>query len=176
MRVQQERRAVQPDGRLAGAGTALHDEGRPWVARNQPVLIRLNRRDDVPHPGFAGTLELLQEEVVHRDERLGDRPVERFVADVEQLPALRSEAAPKGDPVRLGRGRGVERPGGRRLPVHDDRLPVLIVHPAPADVRRVGHRLDVDPAEAEPLLGVLERPETTGVPRVERFACDVVDH
>jgi hypothetical protein len=78
--------------------------------------------------------------------------------------------------VRLGRGRGVERPGGRRLPVHDDGLPAFVVHPAPADVRRVGHCLDVDPAETEPLLGLLERPETTGVPCVERLACDVVDH
>ena len=166
---------MQPDGRLAGAGTALHDQRRPRVACDETVLIRLDRRDDVPHPGFPGALELLQEEVVDGEHRVGDGPVERLVADVEERPALRTEATAESDAVRLGRGRGVERSGGRRLPVHDDRRPALVVHPAPTHVGRVAHRLDVDPAEAQPLFGVLECLQATGVPGVHSLACDVVD-
>ncbi len=121
-------------------------------------------------------LELLQEEVVHGDDRVGDGTVQCLVADVEELPALCAEAAAERDPVWLGGRRRVERPGGRRLPVDDDWLPTLVVHPAAADVRRVGDRLEIDPSEAQALLRVLERLQATCVPRVERLAGDLVDH
>ena len=49
------------------------------------------------------------------------------------------------------------------------------MHPAPAHVGRVAHGLDVDPAEAQPLFGVLECLQATGVPGVHSLACDVVD-
>ena len=67
VRVEQERGAVQPDGRLARPGTALHDERRLGLARDQVVLVGLDRGDDVAHARVAGAVELLEQEVVDGD-------------------------------------------------------------------------------------------------------------
>src|SRR5205814_10149054 len=61
--VEEPGRAMQADCRLAGAGTALYDERTLRLGRDQPVLVRLDRRDDVAHPRIAPPVELLEQEV-----------------------------------------------------------------------------------------------------------------
>src|SRR4051794_41733904 len=115
MRVQEPRRAVQPDRRLAGSRTPLYDERAVGIGGDQAVLVGLDRRDDVAHPRVATAIELLQEEIGNA-RALDGTPVKRLVGDVEELAALRPEAAPLRDAVRILRRRGVERPRRRRLP------------------------------------------------------------
>ena len=110
---------MQADCRLAGAGTALYDERTLRLGRDQPVLVRLDRRDDVAHPRIAPPVELLEQEV--RDACAFDRAaVEGFVGDVQESPAVGPEAAPLLHPVRRFGRRGVERPRCGRLPVDDE--------------------------------------------------------
>ena len=47
------------------------------------------------------------------------------------------------------------------------------MHPAPADVEAADGLLEVEAAEAEPLLGVLEGPQPLGGPRVHRRLRDL---
>ena len=116
---------------------------------------------------FAAALELLEEEV--RDRCAFDRgAVERLVRDVDDAPAVGAVAAPLRDALRILRRRRVERPCRRRLPVDDEHLLPLVVHPAPADVERPQRRVEREPAEAQPALGVLEGADTPLRPRLHR--------
>ena len=133
VRVEEPRGAVQADRRLAGARPALHDERALGLGRDQPVLVGLDRGDDVAHAHVAAAFELLEQEV--RDARALDRaPVERLVGDVGETPALGAEAASLLDAVRRLRRRRVERPRRGRLPVHDERL--VLDRRAPSGGRR----------------------------------------
>ena len=172
VRVEQERGAVQPDGGLAGARPALDHERRRRLGRDQPVLVGLDRRDDVAHVHVAVALELLEQEVAD-GRAVEDRAVERLVGDVDHAPPVRAEAAAQADAVRIDGRRGVERPRRGRLPVDDDLPALLVVHPAAPDVERPRHLLEVEATEAEPLLGVLERPQALGGPRVHRGLRDL---
>ena len=51
--VEQVGRPVQRDGRLAGARPALHDQHPGRCRPDDPVLLGLDRRDDVAHPAGA---------------------------------------------------------------------------------------------------------------------------
>ena len=67
-------------------GPALDDQRRLGLAGDQPVLVGLDRRDDVAHVRLAAPLELVEQEVAaHRPE---PDAVELLVAHVEQPPAL----------------------------------------------------------------------------------------
>jgi hypothetical protein len=116
--------------------------GPPWndqhpfgLARDQPELVGLDRRDDVAHVLVAAAFELLEEDVGNAVDDVSGRPVQRLVVEVEQGAALGAEAPAAREPLRVCDGRGVERPRGRRLSVDDDRR-LLLVHPAPPDVER----------------------------------------
>ena len=172
LRVEQPRGAVQADRGLAGAGAALDHERRVRVVRDQPVLVGLDRRDDVAHVHVAVALELLEQEVADGG-TVDDRAVERLVGDVEQPAAVGAEAPAQRDAVRILRRRRVERARGRRLPVDDDLPLLVVVHPAAADVERARHRLEVEPAEAEPALRVLERAQALRRPGVHRRLRDL---
>ena len=148
--------AMEADSGLAGSGPSLDDERRDGLARDQAVLICLDRGHDVAHPALARAVELLQQEVVDARERVLERAVERLVAQVEEPSALRAKAAAERDAVRVVGCRRVEGPGRRRLPVDDERLGVVVVHPSPPDVDGRARALDVDAAEAEPALRVGE--------------------
>ena len=163
---------MEADGGLARARAALDDERRLRRARDQLVLVGLDRRDDVAHPRVARPLELLEQKVVHR-RRVGERAVERLVADVEQCPPARAEAAPEGDAVRGDRCGRVERPRRRRLPVDDERAARVVVNPAAPHVERVACPLGVDTTEAEPLLGILEGAQAACRPALDRFGPDL---
>src|SRR5438067_1827506 len=79
--------------------------------------------------------------------------VERLVGDVEQPALLGAIAAAHGDALRLLRRRGVERPRRGRLPVDDERVVLVVVDPAAADVERPRRPVERQPAEDEPPLG-----------------------
>jgi len=164
--------AVEADGGLAGAGAALDHERPVGIVGDQPVLVALDRRDDVAHVHIAAALQLLQEEVAHAG-AVERGPVEALVGDVEQAPALRTEAAAQRHPLRVGRSRRVEGSCRGRLPAHDDLLLLLPVHPAPAYVERALDALEVESAEEEAALGVLEGGETPRAPRVQRGLRDL---
>jgi hypothetical protein len=172
MAVQQIRRAVQADRRLAGSRPALDDERRRRRSGDQAVLVGLDRGDDVPHVQLAAAFELLQQEISDRG-AVDDRAVERLVRDPDHTAAFGAKPAAQCHAVRILRRRRVERARGRRLPV-DDQLPsFLVVHPAAADVERRRYLLEVEPAEAEALFGVLERPESLRRPGVHRRLRDL---
>ena len=92
LRVEQPRGAVQADRGLAGARAALDHERRVGLVGDQPVLVGLDRRDDVAHVHVAVALELLEQEVADRG-AVDDRAVERLVGDVEQRAARRCGSA-----------------------------------------------------------------------------------
>ena len=144
--VDQPRRAVQADRGLAGAGAALDHERPLGRAGDQAVLVGLDRRDDVAHVRVAAALELLEQEVAHAG-AVERRAVERLVGDVEQPAALSPEAPAQRHALRILRRRRVERSRGGRLPVDDDLLALVVVHPAAADVERALDGLEVEAAE-----------------------------
>ena len=73
---------MQADGCLAGARAALDDEHAVRVVRDQPVLVGLDRRDDVAHVRVTVPLELLEQEVTDRGS-VENRPVEGLVREVD---------------------------------------------------------------------------------------------
>ena len=86
---------------------------------------------------------------------------------------MRAETAAERDALGVaGRGR-VERPRRRRLPVDDEDLVAVVVHPAAADVERPRRPVDVEPPEDEAAVGVLERPQAAARPRLERERGDL---
>ena len=54
---------MEADRRLARSGAALDDEDAVRLARDQAVLVGLDRRDDVAHVLVAAALELLEQDV-----------------------------------------------------------------------------------------------------------------
>ena len=111
-------------------------------------------------------LQLFEQEVADAG-AVERRAVEGLVGDVEQLASLGAKAAAERDALRILRRRRVERPRGRRLPVDDDLVALVVVHPAAADVQRPLDRLEVEPAEEEAAFGVLEGGEPFHRPGVE---------
>ena len=158
---------MEADRGLAGARAALDHERTIGRMRDQPVLVGLDRGDDVAHVAFAAPLQLFEQEVA--DARTVERrAVEGLVGDVEELASLRPEAPAERDALRILRGRRVERSRGGRLPVDDDLVALVVVHPAAADVERPLDRFEVEPAEEEAAFGVLEGGEPFRRPGIER--------
>ena len=163
---------MEPDRGLPRPGAALDHERAVGRVRDQPVLVGLDRGDDVPHPLVPAPLELLEQEVADAG-AVERRAVERLVRDVEERPPARPEPTAEGHALWIDRRRRVERTSRGRLPVHDETVAALVVHPAPPDVERGLERLEVEPAEAEPALGVVVRREPARGPRVERRLGDL---
>ena len=155
MLVEQECGAVEPDGRLAGARTALHDQARLEGRADDRVLFGLDRRDDVAHLAGPGPAELGEQRVGHAA-RTGERVgiVEVLLEHVRELARREHEPAAPREAERVGEGRPVERCRNPRPPVDDDRRAAVVLDVAPADVPAVAPLL-VDAAEAQhggPLL------------------------
>jgi len=83
----------------------------------------------------AGTLDLLAQQVRAQPERLA--ALEVLVLVRRQLPVMEAEAAPQSHAHPVGGGGPVERPGDRRPPVDDDRIPIVVADVAAADVERL---------------------------------------
>ena len=69
--------------------------GPPWIdedafrlARDQAVLVGLDRRDDVAHVLVAAALELLEQDVRDAVDDVAGGAVERLVVEVEQPAAF----------------------------------------------------------------------------------------
>ena len=157
---------MEADRRLPRSRSALDYEDASGFVRDQPVLVGLDRLDDVPHPLVAAALELLEQEIPDRG-AVDDRAVERLVRDVEQPPPVGPEAAAQRHAVRVLRRRGVERPRRRRLPVDDDDALVVLVDPPAADVERVA-LVHVDPTKTDSALRVLVAAKRLGLPLLQR--------
>ena len=124
VRVQQVRGAVQGDGRLAGARTALHDERAAQLGADDRVLLALDRRDDVAHPAGAARGQPGQQRT------LAGQPaqpcvgvpgqqveVEHLVLDARDGAPARDHVPATHDAVGVRGGGPVERLRGRRAPV-----------------------------------------------------------
>ena len=136
---QQVRGPVQRDGGLAGAGTALHDEDLVDRRPDDDVLLGLDRGDDLAHgagPLGADLGEHRVGDAAGDDGRVGI--VEMFVEVGGQLTAIEHELPAQIDAERVGAGRPVEGRGDRRPPVDHDRVVVLVLDVAPADVPPLG--------------------------------------
>ena len=172
-RVEEPRRAVQPDRGLAGARAALDDERAVRVVRDQAVLVGLDRRDDVAHVRVARRARAPRAGSRRRAAPSTIEPSSASSAmSSRRRPSVRKRRRSV-TPVRVLRRRRVERARRGRLPVDDELLLLLVVHPAPADVERPADRLEVEPAEAEAALGVLVRAQPLGRPRVHRGLRDL---
>jgi hypothetical protein len=136
---------VQPDRRLARARPALdHERARPPV-RDQVVLLRRDRRDDLAHLADALARDVVDDrlrEVVGLAgaDPLVDEAEHRAVLDVQAPPALHA--------ARVLRRGGVERLGRRRPPVDRQQPVVAAGDGVPADVQR-SLPLPVDPPEVQ---------------------------
>jgi hypothetical protein len=79
---------VQAHRRLAGSGPALDDQDAVRLACDQPVLVGLDRRDDVAHVLVAAALELLEQDVGDAVDDVSGGAVERLVVEVAEAAAL----------------------------------------------------------------------------------------
>ena len=176
---------MEADGGLARARAALDDEEAFRLARDQAVLVGLDRRDDVAHVLVAAALELFEQDVGDAVHDLARGAVERLVVEVEQLRPVDAEAPAQRHALRIRDRRRVERTRGRRLPVDHERR-VVLVHPAPPDVERRVRPVDVRagrsrgrgrcPRSREPASRVLPRTTPPGTrarrpPRRARSSC-----
>ena len=121
VRVEEVGRAVQGGDGLAGTRPALDDEDPGQVGADHPVLLGLDRGDDVGHPPGARAGH-------RRDERglAGQRAfvfigqfvqIEYFVVDAGDLTEPRVDMAAADKANRVARGGGVESPCGGGAPV-----------------------------------------------------------
>ena len=164
--VEQVRGPVQRDDGLARARTAGDLGDAAGGGADRLVLVALDGRDDVAHLPAAAAGERRHQGAVPDDDdvlrRLGHHEV---VLDADDArPAAAQDATPD-DPHRFDRGGPVEGSRGRRPPVDDERLVLVVAHPEPADVpdlplgRRGVLGAEVEAAEDEALvLGVDGRP------------------
>ncbi len=160
---------MQRDRRLAGAGAALHDEHAAEVGADHPVLLGLDRLDDVAHPPGAGGADGGEQGRLAGQPFTaagGQRDVEDLVVEGDHRAVVGADVAPAAYPVRVGGGRQVERPGGGRPPVDQQRVvrAGVVEDPDAAHVAHVvGAGVEVEAAEAEPRLHRRELGELFGV-------------
>ena len=133
--VEQVGRAVEGDDGLARAG-ATRDLGDATCAgADGLVLVGLDRRDDVAHALAAAAGQGRHERAVPDDDEvvrgLGDHEV---VLDADDDRAAAAQDTTAQDAHRLRRGRTVEGGRGRRAPVDDERLVVVVTDAEAPDV------------------------------------------
>ncbi len=164
VRVEQVRRPVQRDDRLAGARSAVDDECAARPGPDDGVLVGLDRAEDVPHPCRAGRPEGGDERrlVVERGVPLETVGREHLVPVVGDLPESPPVPAAAEQPHRLGVGRAEERLGGGGAPVDEQPAAGPVGEPEPPDVDRalVGDH----PAQAQVEVEAAQRPQPGGQP------------
>ena len=168
--VEQERRAVQRDDRLAGAGAAGDRDDALAGRADRLVLLGLDRGHDGVHRPVAGPRELRHQGALADDRQVGlDAVVEQLVLDAEHPCAAAAQHPAAYDVVRGGGGGLVEHRGSRCPPVDQQRLALGVAQPDPADVARLGVALgaQVEPAEDQSLVGGVELGDA---------ACGLEDH
>ena len=170
--VEQERRAVQRHGGLAGAGTALDHEGAGHGRTDDRVLLGLDGGDDVAHAARAAGAERGEQrafalERVPEPGLLERLDVENVVFDRRDDAALGGEVAALDDARGVGGGRGVERASGGGAPVGEQGSVIRIGKADAANVERVA-RHQVQASEAQPVLDGVELRDAVLVERGER--------
>ena len=127
---------MEGDGRLARAGTALDQDDAGQGRPDDLVLLPLDGGDDVGHPAGARPLQGGQQgALADQDEVVPvGSAVRQLVVEAGEPAAPQDEVAPADQAHRRAGGRPVERLGGRRPPVDDQRLVVLVGDRHPADV------------------------------------------
>ncbi len=165
--------AVEGRDGLAGAGAALDDEGAVQAGADHPVLFGLDGGHDVAHAAGALAAEGGQQRGL-ADETAVDPAVDAVAVEVEHLvvdaddrTALGPQVAAADQRAGVGRGGGVEGPGGGGPPVDQDRLVLLVAQPDPADVEGLFEDV-VDAAEAQP-------PRSTPLSWASLLACSWAD-
>ncbi len=160
---------VEGNGRLAGAGAALHDQHPAERGTDDLVLLALDRGDDVGHPAGPGTVEGGEEGGWTADGQVADDELARcglppgdahplfdeldtvfgqgepLVLDPHDLAALEGEVAAEDESLGVATGGPVEGLGNRGPPVDDERLVVCSVDGQSTDVEGLGVR---DPVRA----------------------------
>ncbi len=137
MRIQQVRSTVQRNGRLAGTGTALHNQHAGDFGTDDAVLLRLDGGDDVGHAtGALGAQRGKQRTLALQ---LGlligqQRSVENLVFDANDSAALGRQVPAGAGSERSRRGGLVERARLRHTPVQQDGLLVGIPQPDASDI------------------------------------------
>ena len=181
--VQEVRGTVEGDDRLAGAGAAadLGDAARGGA--DGLVLVALDRRDDVAHLAAAAAGQGGDERpVAEHDDVLGRLGDHEVVLGADDGGALAPQHPASHDTHRVDGGRAVERGGGGRPPVDDERLVVVVTHaeaPDVADLALVRGGLlgaEVQPAEHEPLVLLLDRGAAPGGGEDEGVALEEAGH
>ena len=127
--------AVEGDGGLAGARTALHDQRLVDRRPDHDILLGLDRRHDLAHRTRPGGADLGQHRIgdAARDVA-GRRVVEVLVEIGDQLALVEREPPPERHAERVDGGRPVERRRDRRPPVDDDRVVGVVLDVAAPDV------------------------------------------
>jgi hypothetical protein len=138
-------------------------------AADHPVLLGLDRLHDVGHPpGPAGLQRGQQRRLAGRPTgpgRVPGMPVEHLVVHRDYLAQPGPDVPPAPHAVGRDRGGDVERPRRRRPPVHQQQVVVAVVihDPEPPDVPALAV-LEVQPAEAQAVLGRVELPDPVREP------------
>ena len=134
--VEEEGDPVERDHGLARSRSAGDDERAGRRRSDDPVLIGLDRRDDVAHAFAVRSLQRSEERPLARrrfePELLRGARIDELVHDVDDARAVREDGAASRDAFRLRGRRAVERRSGRRAPV-DEQHVVVIDHRHPAD-------------------------------------------
>jgi hypothetical protein len=157
--VEEVRRAVQRHDRLARAGATADGDDSLGRCADRAVLLGLDGGNDRVHRPVAGAGQLRHQRALTDDRQIGPGlGVQELVLDADDLLALAAQHASPDHVVRRGRGRLVEDGGGRRPPVDQQRVAVVVAQPDPPDVARlrVDPLVQVEPAEHQPLVRGVE--------------------
>ena len=123
--VEQERRAVQRDHRLAGAGAAADRDHALGGRADRLVLLGLDGGDDRVHRPVAGPGQLGHQRALADDRQVGlGLGVEQLVLHADHRGPGAAQHPTAYDVLRLGGGGLVEHGGGRRAPVDQQRVAV----------------------------------------------------
>jgi len=171
--IEQPGRAVQTDGSLAGARSALDAQRYAYVGTDDDVLLRLDRGDDVAHGSHPWPLDLAGENLAPEGGPVRCcvliASTEPLVLKGGQLTSVDAETPAQAHAHRLGPGRAVEGGGDVGPPVDDDGVAMGVRHVASSDVpalgRRGPRRMLVDPAEEQAGGRVVDQGLRTAVKR-----------
>ena len=169
--------AVQRDGRLAGAGSTLHEQDAGQGVANDLVLLTLNRRHNVAHATGAGPAQCGEQRARSAEGEttfdqaffgrgalgsLGDVQFtigvgEVLIFDAHHFPAANGHVTATREPERLNSRGAVEGFGDGGAPVDDERIEVVVGNGQATNVKRLALAATVivevvDTAEEEGLV------------------------
>ena len=157
--VQQVRGPVERHRRLAGAGRPLDDRHAGAGATDHDVLLRLDRGHHVLHAAGPRRVERRQQRALADEGQTGlarGADVEHLVVEPDQLAVAPAEVASPHHTHGVVRQRPVERLGGGRPPVDDERITVFVRDGQATHVQAAAVD-EVEAADEQPVLRDVER-------------------